>query len=92
MVEIAAALLPVAIGSRGSRLGSTYVWWKAFRSTLALAAAATRCPLFCVSRQFPAAGVLVSYGPDLADSYRQTGVLTGKILKGAYPADLPVEQ
>ena len=43
-------------------------------------------------RLFPAAGGLMSYGPDLADSFRETGVLTGKILKGAKPADLPVEQ
>ena len=31
-------------------------------------------------------------GPDIADSYREVGVYTGKILKGAKPADLPVEQ
>jgi putative ABC transport system substrate-binding protein len=34
----------------------------------------------------------MSYGADLPDSYRQGGVLAGKILKGAKPADLPVEQ
>ena len=34
----------------------------------------------------------MSYGADLADSFREVGVLTGKILKGAKPADLPVEQ
>lgn len=41
-------------------------------------------------RQFVAAGGLVSYGPDLAASYRETGVLVGRVLKGEKPADLPV--
>jgi putative ABC transport system substrate-binding protein len=43
-------------------------------------------------RLFPAAGGLISYGSDIADSYRQLGVYTAKILKGAKPADLPVQQ
>src|SRR5207245_8107645 len=43
-------------------------------------------------REFAAAGGLMSYGPDLADTYRHVGIYTGKILKGAKPAELPVQQ
>jgi putative tryptophan/tyrosine transport system substrate-binding protein len=43
-------------------------------------------------RDFPAAGGLMSYGTVLADAYRLVGVYAGKILKGAKPTDLPIQQ
>ena len=49
-------------------------------------------PVITDRREFAAAGGLMSYGTNLADANHQAGVLVGRILKGAKPADLPVQQ
>jgi putative tryptophan/tyrosine transport system substrate-binding protein len=59
---------------------------------LATLAARARIPMTGSARQLVEAGALTSYGTDIADSFRQVGIYTGRILKGAEPADLPVMQ
>ena len=51
-----------------------------------------RIPVIGRFREFAVAGGLISYGPDLIDGNRQLGVYAAKILGGARPADLPVQQ
>jgi putative ABC transport system substrate-binding protein len=59
-----------------------------------LAHLATRhaIPAIYAQREFPDVGGLISYGPNIADAYRQVGRYVGRILKGAKPVDLPAMQ
>jgi len=51
-----------------------------------------RVPAIFQYRPFAAAGGLMSYGSDTFESYRLAGLYTARVLKGEYPADLPVQQ
>jgi putative ABC transport system substrate-binding protein len=51
-----------------------------------------RLPAISAVREYVEAGLLLTYGPDLADLFRRSAVFVDKIFKGAKPADLPIEQ
>lgn len=51
-----------------------------------------RFPAITLFPEFARAGGLMAYGPDLLDTFREVGVMTGKVLRGTKPADLPVER
>jgi putative ABC transport system substrate-binding protein len=90
--EIEAAFANLA----GERPDALFVAGDAFfnsrRVQFATLAAHYRIPASYADRDIVVVGGLMSYGTDMADMYRQAGVYTGNILKGAKPADLPVMQ
>jgi putative ABC transport system substrate-binding protein len=67
-------------------------FFMARRQQLVTLAAHNRMPTMHDFREFTEAGGLMSYGTDLADAYRQSGLYVAKVLKGAKPGDLPVMQ
>jgi putative ABC transport system substrate-binding protein len=59
---------------------------------LVVLTARTNIPMVSTNREFPLAGGLISYGNDIVDAYRRAGIQVGRILKGAKPADLPIDR
>jgi putative ABC transport system substrate-binding protein len=62
------------------------------RGQIGVMALGNRLPAIAAAREYAEAGLLLTYGIDLRDQFRQSAVFVDKILKGAKPADLPVEQ
>jgi putative ABC transport system substrate-binding protein len=64
----------------------------AHRARIAELALETRLPVIYTTREFVNAGGLMSYGPNTTDLYRRAAAYVDKILRGARPADLPIQQ
>jgi putative ABC transport system substrate-binding protein len=90
--EIDAAFATLARERPDALLVAADAFFLGRRMQFATLAARDRIPAAYGVREFAAAGGLMSYGTDIADMFHQVGVYTGKILKGANPAELPVLQ
>jgi ABC-type uncharacterized transport system substrate-binding protein len=90
--ELDAAFFSFVRAQVGAILVAADPFFDTRRNHLVALAAQNRFPAIYHFREFAAAGGLISYGPRITDSYRQGGVYTGRILRGAKPADLPVLQ
>ena len=62
------------------------------RVQLGTMAARHAVPMTSATREIAEAGGLMSYGPNIADAWRVVGIYAGRVLKGAKPRELPVEQ
>jgi putative ABC transport system substrate-binding protein len=90
--EFQAAFEKIKALKAGALLVATDPLFTVWRDRLVALAAAYGVPASYPWREFVLAGGLISYGPSLAEAYRQVGSYAGKILDGQKPADLPVMQ
>jgi putative ABC transport system substrate-binding protein len=88
--EIDAAFATIVEQGNGALIIGTDPFLLGQREQLVRLAARHMVPTIYFLREFVEAGGLMSYGPNIANGYRQAGVYTGLILDGANPADLPI--
>jgi putative ABC transport system substrate-binding protein len=90
--EIDAAFASLVQRQAGALVVSENPFFYYRREQIVALAARRTVPAIYEFRQFATAGGLISYGASITAIYRQVGIYTGRILKGAKPADLPVVQ
>jgi putative tryptophan/tyrosine transport system substrate-binding protein len=91
-LELDTAFADLAQEKIGAALVISDPFFTSRRAQIAALAKHHAVPAMFELREFADAGGLMSYGPNLANGYRRGGVYVGKILQGARPAELPVEQ
>jgi putative tryptophan/tyrosine transport system substrate-binding protein len=90
--EIDAAFITLARNRPDGLFVTANGFFVSRRGQFATLTAVNKIPAVYGNRDFVAAGGLMSYGTDPSETFRQVGVYSGRILKGAKPADLPVVQ
>ena len=90
--ELAAAFVTLTMERVGALLVAADPYFDTRRDQIVGFAQQQRLPAIYHFREYAAAGGLLSYGVSVTDAYRQRGVYTARILKGAKPAELPVLQ
>jgi len=90
--QIDAAFADMAVAHVDGLLVGTDPFFVLRRQEIVARAGRLKVPAIYPFRDFPESGGLISYGTNIANSYRQAGIYAGRILKGAKPADLPVMQ
>jgi putative ABC transport system substrate-binding protein len=89
--EIETAFASV-VQQRAAALSAVDVYFASRREQIAALGLRHALPTITADREAVTAGILMSYGASISDSYRQAGIYVGRILNGEKPADMPVQQ